>query len=196
MKASTRVKRGKGIRRKVLHKSVAPTNWRSFLPSDQNKNELFRYLSTTIIQHGDMGDVIMICAYDDTCISSSNELDLSNLTLCNHEEADTRVFLHVKDMAQQGHTKMVIRTVDTDVLVLAVSLYEQLQEEMEELWVDFGAGKNRKFFPIHETLEHIGKCKPRGFPFFHAFTRCDQVSFLPHATKDLLFYCIAIHQSA
>ena len=71
---------------------------------------------------------------------------------------------------------------DADVLVLAV-LYEQLQEETEELWVDFGAEKNRKFFPIHETLEHIGECKARGFPFFHAFTGCDQVSFLSHVTK-------------
>ena len=124
-----------------------------------------------------------MCVCDDTCISSSNELDLSNLTPCNHEEADTRVFLHVKDMTQQGHTKMVIRTVDTDVLVLAVSVYEQLQEEMEELRVDFGAGKNRKFFPIYGTLEHIGECKARGFPFFHAFTGCDEVSFLSHATK-------------
>ena len=72
---------------------------------------------------------------------------------------------------------------DTDVLVLAVSVYEQLQEEMGELWVDFGAGKNTKFFPIHETLEHIGECKARAFPFFHAFTGCDQVSFPSHVTK-------------
>ena len=86
-------------------------------------------------------------------------------------------------MTQQGHTKTVIRTVGTDVLVLAVSVYEQLQEEMEELWVDFGARKNRKFFPIQETLEHIGECKVCGFPFFHAFTGCDQVSFLSHVTK-------------
>ena len=183
LKASTRVKRGKRIRRKVLDKSVSLTNWRSFLRLDQNKTESFRYLSTTIIQHGVREDVIMICAYDDTCISSSNELDLSNLTPCNHEEADTRVFLHVKDMTKQGHRKMVIRTVEADVLVLAVSVYEQLQEEMEELWLDFGAGKNRKFFPIHETLEHIGECKARGLPFFHAFTGCDQVSFLSHVTK-------------
>ena len=123
-KTSTRVKRGKRIRRKVLDKSVAPTNWRSFLRLDQNKTEIFCYLFITIIQHGDRGHVIMICAYDDTFINSSNDLDLSNLTPCNHEEADTRVFLHVKDMTQQGYTKMVIRTVDTNVLVLAVSVYE------------------------------------------------------------------------
>ena len=92
LKASTRVKRGKRISRKVLDKSVAPTNWRIFLRLDQNKTELFCYVSITIIQHGDKGDVIMICAYDDTCISGSNELHLSNLTPCNHEEADTEFF--------------------------------------------------------------------------------------------------------
>ena len=104
LKASTRVKRGKGIRRKVLDKSVAPTNWRSFLRLGKNKTELFRYLPTTVIHYRDRGDVIMMCVCDDTCISSSNELDLSNLTPCNHEEADTRVFLRVKDMTQQGLT--------------------------------------------------------------------------------------------
>ena len=62
----------------------------------------------------------MICAYNDTYISSSNELDLSKLTHCNHEEADTRVFLHVKDMKKQGHRKMVIQTADTDTCCIGV----------------------------------------------------------------------------
>ena len=43
---------------------------------------------------------------------------------------------------------MVIRTVDTGVLVLAVSLYEELEDGIEEMWVDFGAWKNRKLVPI------------------------------------------------
>ena len=54
---------------------------------------------------------------------------------------------------------------------------------MEELLVDVGAGKNRKFFPIQETLEHIGECKARGFPLFHSFIGCDKVSFMSHVTK-------------
>ena len=32
---------------------------------------------------------------------------------------------------------MVIRAVDTDVLVLAVSVYEELKDGIEKLWVDF-----------------------------------------------------------
>ena len=69
LKASTQVKRGKGIHRKVLDKSVAPTNWRSFLRLDKNKTELFRYLPTTIIHCRDRGDVIMICVCVMTLVS-------------------------------------------------------------------------------------------------------------------------------
>ena len=79
-------------------------------------------------------------------------MDPSKVKRCNHEEVDTRVFLHVKDMAKEGHRKMVIRTVDTDVLVLAVFVYEDLKDGIEELWVDLGAGKNRKFVSIHKTF--------------------------------------------
>ena len=37
--------------------------------------------------------------------------------------------------------------------------------------IDFGAGKIRSFFPIHEMIGNIGEYKA-------------QVSFLPHMTKD------------
>ena len=48
-----------------------------------------------------------------------------------HKETDARVFLQVKDMAKQGHGKMVIQTVDNDVLVLALSLYDELKDGIE-----------------------------------------------------------------
>ena len=77
-------------------------------------------------------DETLVSAYNDTSISSNGDLDLSNVKLCDHGEADTRVFLHVKTN-KQGHRKMVIRTVDTGVLVLAVSLYEELEDGIEEM---------------------------------------------------------------
>jgi hypothetical protein len=42
---------------------------------------------------------------------------------CNHKEADIRVFLHAKQAAQAGHRNIVIKTVDTDVVVIAISLF-------------------------------------------------------------------------
>ena len=78
MKSITRVKRGKDVRRKVQENSVAPTKWKSFLRLDKNKTELLRFLSKTVISLG-REDETPVCAYDDTCISSSGDLDLSNV---------------------------------------------------------------------------------------------------------------------
>ena len=66
--------------------------------------------------------------------------DLTSLTPCSHEEADTRVFLHVGDAALKGHRKILIRTVDSDVVVLAIRAFALLEEMIEELWVGFGSG--------------------------------------------------------
>ena len=37
---------------------------------------------------------------------------------CNHEEADTRIVIHVIQALQSGCTSVLVRTVDTDVVVI------------------------------------------------------------------------------
>ena len=51
---------------------------------------------------------------------------LYQLPPCTQEEADTRIFLHVSDTAKHGYRKVIIRTVDSDVLVLAIAAVQQL----------------------------------------------------------------------
>ena len=53
-------------------------------------------------------------------------MDFSNLMPCNHEEADSRIFLHMSDIAESGLRRVAIHTVDTDVVVLATSLFYTL----------------------------------------------------------------------
>ena len=62
---------------------------------------------------------------DDSSISSHGDLNLSSLKPCSLEKAITRVLLQVKYMAKQGHRKIAVLTVGTDVLVLTVSVYEE-----------------------------------------------------------------------
>ena len=70
--------------------------------------------------------------------------NIGRLAPCNHKEADTRMLLHAADAVQCGFTKILLRTVDTDVLILAVAFAEELQEfqgnQTIELWVGFGTG--------------------------------------------------------
>lgn len=103
---------------------------------DQNKTELFVYLSKEVLLYaGD--DMVLTFAYDATHIINTNQMVSSFILPCNHEEADTRN-KHVNDMPVQGYPKVIICTMDTDVLVLAVSVFACLQDQLRELWVDFG----------------------------------------------------------
>jgi len=61
---------------------------------------------------------------------------VTGLSPCSHEEADTRILIHVEDAVKQGNTKVTIRTVDTDVVVLAVTSAQHLN--IPGLWVAFG----------------------------------------------------------
>jgi len=109
----------------------------------------------------------------DQLVRSSRGTITSALAPCSHEEADSRIFVHVKDMAQQGHTKMMIRTVDTDVVVIAVAKF--LQIGLEELWVAFGTGKNYRHIEVHQIVSRIGGEKSKALAFsmhLQAATRC------------------------
>ena len=98
-------------------------------------------------------------------------------TLCpsNHEEADTRMLLHATNASQSRMGKVMIRTIDTDVVVIALGKFPSLN--LSELWISFGTGKNQRLLSIHFISDAIGAAKSNGLPFVHAFTRCDQVSF-------------------
>ena len=45
LKGTTRQKRGKGVRRIVVPSAAIPKNWKDFLRVDDNKTELFSFLS-------------------------------------------------------------------------------------------------------------------------------------------------------
>ena len=66
------------------------------------------------------------------------QLDVHLLAPCNHEEADSRMVLHVAHAAQHDHHQILVRTVDIDVVVLAVMVAATLPAGME-VWLAFGA---------------------------------------------------------
>ena len=77
--------------------------------------------------------------------------------------------------AQEGHSRVVIRTVDTDVVVLAVANVQRIKD-VTELWLAFGVGKNLRFIPSHTIASQLGEVACSALPFFHALTGCDTVS--------------------
>ena len=84
-----------------------------------------------------MSNTQLVCSFDSISISSDPDADLSFISPCNHEEADTRVFLYTKDLASKGHKSIIIRTDDADVPVLSLASFVHLAEEIDQFWIDF-----------------------------------------------------------
>lgn len=105
-------------------------------------------------------------------VLSSPETDISSISNCSQEEADTMIMLHVQDAVRKGCQSILIRIVDTDVVVLAIYIFHQLQG-LEKLWVAFGTGNSFKYIPVQEIANSLGEDKSTALLFFHAFTGCN-----------------------
>ena len=116
LKSTTRSKCGKGSRRRVQPTTRVPTNWHEFLRVDDNKTELFAYLADQSISISDSKQIVS--AKGESAICNQDRFDLTSVAPCKQEEADTRILLHAKDAVMQGYERILIRTVDTDVIVL------------------------------------------------------------------------------
>ena len=46
--------------------------------------------------------------------------NIADLSPCTHEDGDTRMIVHIGDDAKSSYKNVMIRTVDTDIVVLAV----------------------------------------------------------------------------
>ncbi len=171
LKSQTRQKRGKGVRRRVEASNTLPGSWQQFLRIDANKTELFAFLANHIAAMVFTKEVVTTIGSEVLCIPPR---DTSCLAPCDHEEADTRMFLHLADAVNEGFANTQLRTVDTDVIVLAVAAAAKI--DVQELWVAFGTGKNFRYIPAHEIAASLGPDKSLALPIFHAYTGCDTVS--------------------
>ena len=145
---TTREKRGSGVRRKVTSNGPLPVNWSTFLRCSENKLELFSFL-TAELSHRVKNYILVMT--DGGNVYSNGVLDLNNLMPCDTEEADERIFLHVKHIAQEYH-KILIKTVDSDVVVIALSVFHRVLD-ISELWIEFGTGKISDIFQFIKSLQ-------------------------------------------
>ena len=130
---------GKGIRRRVLPTTKIPGNWQSFLCLDENKRELFGLLANEVTK--EETEKLIISIIGSSVIMIRPFYNVSTLCPSNHKVADTCMLLHAANASQSGMAKVMIRTVETDVVVIALGMFSSLN--LSELWISFGVGKNR-----------------------------------------------------
>ena len=95
---------------------------------------------------------------------------------CNHEEADTRIVVHVRHALEQGAKTVHVRTVDV-VVILAGLLHDLVViQPLTSIWVAFGMGKKYRFYHINNMYRSLGEPKSLALLMFHAYSGCDTTS--------------------
>ena len=89
-----------------------------------------------------------------------------------HEEDDSRMLLHVNYIP--APSDIVTRTVDTDVLIIALGIMDQL-DPRKVLWLEARVqGKNTlRYISIKKIFQNLGKKLSRYLLTLHDLTGCD-----------------------
>ena len=162
-KANTRSMRGKGIRRRVEPSSVILINWQEFLRIDDKKIELLSFLATTVVTSQTEKSQQIITNHRRNVLCTQPR-EVSGLAPCSH-----------KDAVKQWYTNILIRTVDTDVLVLTVTAAQRL--DIAQLLIAFGVGRNCRYLSAHQMTNALGQERSVALHMFYAFTGWDTVLF-------------------
>jgi len=67
------------------------------------------------------------------------------------------MMLHLHHAVVDGHKKAFLRTVNSDIIVLAVHFFKTFQNPgLTELWIGFGSSKAYTDIPVHEVSMQLG----------------------------------------
>ena len=160
------------------------------LSNGQNKTSLLQFLQTewsqdkyaTKLQHKHL-----YVTSEESCLHISSTTNMDKLQseevpqlTCQHEEADTRLFLHAKHAADHGHSNILIRSSDTDVEVLALHHTKNIAAH---IYLQSGTEKHSKWIDVSLLASQLGEDVCDGLPGIHALTGCDSVSAFVYRGK-------------
>lgn len=79
---------------------------------------------------------------------------------CNHGEAHTRIVVHQRHtLLTKGTSTILVRTVDTDVVLILVGKFRDLKavNVNVDIWVAFGMGRSFKYISIKKIFAALGE---------------------------------------
>ena len=97
---------------------------------------------------------------------------------CTHEEADSRILIHILDGLEEGHNSFLVRTVDTDVVVICMAKFHNLVARYPDInvWIKLGSGTAIQTIHLNSLCEEHGESICQSVPIFHTLTGCDTTS--------------------
>ena len=182
LKEETRKNRGSGSRFLFTGETTLPKCMGdNFLKNSENKNDLSEFLAQKNIELH-QGNKILIVSFKDTVLykPSTHAINLPDTSIseCQSEEADQRLIRHTLHCLAdcQLYERVVIRTIDTDVLILLISYISLLELRSIDVYTELI--NTPTFYDICKIIQHLGAHICKALSFFSEFTGCDIVSSL------------------
>ena len=166
---------------------------KTFLADPKNKDNLNNFIfsewENTMPQKIGESQVLVLAGgfqdHERVVAISRNHVEVVEDVYSNHEEADTRLILHIQcSIERSGTRRAIVWSPDTDVMILGVYF-------SHELGIDilFRTGTKEKVrcIPLHEISANLGQELTATLLAFHAITGCDSTScFKGRGKKRLL----------
>jgi len=126
-----------------------PKVWKHFLASNDNKADLASYLSDYLIQNCQElpRNCELVIGGGFSTMTEAKSSKRRHIKLHgNHEEADTRLILHLCEAVHMGYSRILVICNDTDVMLLLIHF---LPHDASEVWMICGSRQSHKSYPIH-----------------------------------------------
>ena len=105
--------------------------------------------------------------------------------LCTtQEEADTRMFLHVNHISDNGFSKLIVKSADTDVEMLAIYFQNFIAAHC---YILRGTKNKTLFIDIKAISDSLGPERCKVLPGLHALMGCDSTSAFVGKGKQAAF---------
>ena len=86
-------------------------------------------------------------------VLSSTPCDIEELIGCTYEEADTQMFVNASHAVQHSLEKILLITVDTDVVVISTSMAPAPKFDCERLWLAFATGNTFRYIDATAIMD-------------------------------------------
>uniref|UniRef100_UPI00358F23F1 uncharacterized protein n=1 Tax=Myxine glutinosa TaxID=7769 RepID=UPI00358F23F1 len=134
-----------------------------FLANDDNKKQMCQLLlkvwsgqeAATRLERTEMA-VLIVEGKAHQLASTNGKVEVRELPTIysNQEETDTRVVLYLHHAATIGYKNAVVRTPDTDILLI---LLHHAHNIKLTVYLDTGSGKHRQLVNVSELAESLGE---------------------------------------
>lgn len=147
-------------------------NWQEFLRLDNNKKELFLFVSEQVVRTAIKGEQIIVTRGEEV-LCSPPTTRRNKLSPCLHEQVDTRmmVYIPVSHDSINRHWRGSVSC---------------CYFRPKGIMVSYGTRKNHRILLVHLFAKALGPSKSKYLPIFHALTGCDTTSFFAGRTFQML----------